>query len=76
VSIGNILSCDGHAKLADLEYAKKMGDSKSHEMRTVSESCITLSCKSLIGSQQGTMQFMSIEMAAREFLFVPSNAFR
>ena len=31
VSIGNILFSDGHAKLADLEYAKKMGDSKSHE---------------------------------------------
>ena len=36
VSIGNILSYDGHAKLADLEYAKKMGDLKSNEMRTAS----------------------------------------
>jgi len=45
VSIGNILSHDGHAKLADLEYAKKIGDLKSHEMRTASESPITISCK-------------------------------
>ena len=47
MSIGNILSCDGHAKLADLEYAKKMGDLKSDEMRTASESPITLSGNSL-----------------------------
>ena len=51
VSIGNILFYDGHVKLADLEYAKKMGDSKSHEMRTASESLVTLSGKSLIASQ-------------------------
>ena len=37
MSIGNILSCDGGAKLADLEYAKKAGEVKSHEMRTVRE---------------------------------------
>ena len=42
VSIGNILSYDGHAKLADLEYAKKMGDLKSHEMRTASEFLIII----------------------------------
>jgi len=55
VSIRNILSCDGHAKLADLEYAKKIGDSETDEMRT------------------GTMQFMSIEVAAHQFLFRPSG---
>ena len=36
MSIGNILSYEGGAKLADLEYAKKVGDVKSHEMRTAS----------------------------------------
>jgi hypothetical protein len=73
VSIGNILLCDGRVKLADLEYTKKMGDLKSHEMRTASESLITLFGKSLIASQQGTMDFMSIEVAAQNFLFVPSD---
>jgi hypothetical protein len=42
VSIGNILSYNGQAKLADLEYAKKMGDLTSHETRAVSEFTITL----------------------------------
>ena len=42
MSIGNILSCDGHAKLADLEYAKKMGDLKRHEIRAASEFLITI----------------------------------
>jgi hypothetical protein len=37
VSVGNILLWEGGAKLADLEYAKKVGDAKSHEMRTASE---------------------------------------
>jgi len=75
VSTGNILTYNGQAKLADLEYAKKMGDLKSHEMRTASESPISLSGKSLIASQQGTMQFMfmSIEVAAQLFLFCPLN---
>jgi hypothetical protein len=40
-------------------------------MRTASESPITLSGKSLIGSQQGTMHFMSVEVAAENFLFRP-----
>jgi hypothetical protein len=71
LSLGNILSCDGHAKLSDLEYAKRVGDLKSHEMRTASESPITLCGESLIG--QGTMHFMSIEVAARNFLFFPSD---
>ncbi|KAN0109363.1 hypothetical protein V8E52_009407 [Russula decolorans] len=56
VSAGNILFCDGHGKLADLEYAKKMGESKSHGMRT------------------GTKNFMSIEIAAEDFLFFPSES--
>jgi hypothetical protein len=41
VSIGNILSCDGHGKLADLEYAKKTSDLTSHDERTASEFPIT-----------------------------------
>ena len=73
VSIGNILSCDGHAKLADLEYAKKMGDLNSHDMRTASESPISLSGKLLITPQQGTRDFMSVEVAAHTFIFTPSN---
>ena len=73
MSVANILSCDGHAKLADLEHAKKMDDSKSLEMRTASESHITLSGKSLIVSQQGTLSFMPIEVAAKRFLFLPSR---
>jgi serine/threonine protein kinase len=43
VSVGNILLCKEGAKLADLEYAKKAGDVKSHEMRTASRSPLTLS---------------------------------
>ena len=35
VSIGNIL---GSAKLGDLEYAKKIGDTRSHDVRTASGS--------------------------------------
>ena len=72
MSIGNILSHEGQAKLADLEYVKKTSDLTSHEMRTASESII-LSGKSLIASQQGTMHFMSIEVAAQTFLFVPPD---
>lgn len=71
MSVGNILSCDGVAKLADLEYAKNIGDVTSHEMRTASESSIDLSGKSLTESQQGTMHFMSIEVATQRFLFRP-----
>jgi hypothetical protein len=71
VSIGNILSYNGQAKLADLEYAKKMGDLTRHEMRTASEYPITLTRKPLITSQQGTKDFMSIEVAAQRFLFPP-----
>jgi hypothetical protein len=40
-------------------------------MQTSSESPITLSSESLIASQQGTMQFMSIEVATQDFLFCP-----
>ena len=36
MSIGNILFCDGGAKLADLEYAKRVGDTKCHDLRTAS----------------------------------------
>jgi serine/threonine protein kinase len=43
VSVGNILSYKGEAKLADLEYAKRVGDGKSHEMRTASRSSMNLS---------------------------------
>ena len=48
MSIGNIMSYDGHAKLSDLEYAKKTSDLTSHEKRMASESSITLYGKSLI----------------------------
>ena len=41
VSIGNILEYEGGAKLADLEYAKRVGDLKRHEMRTASASSIS-----------------------------------
>ena len=50
VSIGNILCCNEQAKLSDLEYAKKVGDLTSHNMRTASV-LITLSDKLLITSQ-------------------------
>jgi hypothetical protein len=50
MSVGNILLCGGATRLADLEYAKKMGDVKSHEMRTVSESSTTSSSKSSFAS--------------------------
>jgi serine/threonine protein kinase len=36
VSVGNILSCNGQAKLSDFEFAKKVGDEKSCEKRTAS----------------------------------------
>ena len=71
MNLGNILSYNGQAKLADLEYAKRRGDLTSHEMRTASGCPITLSGKSLIASQQGTVHFMSIEVAAQAFLFFP-----
>lgn len=51
VSIGNILSHERSAKLADLEYAKRRGDTKSHEMRTASRSSFSLSRKPLIVGQ-------------------------
>lgn len=74
VSIGNILSYNGSAKLADLEYAKKVDDLQTHERRMASKFCIVLSCKSLIESQQGTLQFMSIEVDTQAFLFyTPSD---
>jgi serine/threonine protein kinase len=68
VSIGNILSYEGEAKLADLEYAKRVGEVKSHEMRTASGSSSNVSNEPLIMPQQGTMHFMSIEVAAHKFL--------
>ena len=43
VSVGNILSYEGEAKLADFEYAKRVGNVKSHEMRTASGSSTNLS---------------------------------
>ncbi|KAF9513075.1 hypothetical protein BS47DRAFT_1017359 [Hydnum rufescens UP504] len=55
VSIGNMLWYKGGGKLGDLEYAKKMGDMTSHDLRT------------------GTIQFMSIEVAAYRFLFPPAQ---
>ncbi|KAF9507779.1 hypothetical protein BS47DRAFT_1385014 [Hydnum rufescens UP504] len=61
VSIGNILWYKGGGKLGDLEYAKKMGDMMSHDLRTASGTCI------------GTIQFMSIEVAAHRFLFPPAQ---
>ena len=51
MSIGNILSHERGAKLADLEYAKRVGDVKSHEMRTASRSSFNLSGKPLIAGQ-------------------------
>jgi Fungal protein kinase len=75
VSIGNILSYNGAAKLADLEYAKKVGDTKTHDMRTASRwISIHLSNKSLTVHRQGTMHFMSIEVAAHMFLFLPQQS--
>ena len=71
MSTGNILSYNGHVKLSDLEYAKKRSDLTGHEMPTVSESPIAFSGKSLIASQQGSMDFMSIEVAARIYRFYP-----
>jgi hypothetical protein len=67
------LSYGGHAKLSDLEYAKKRGESISHEMRTASESPISFLGKPLIAYQQGTMHFMSVEVAAHDFLFTPQQ---
>jgi hypothetical protein len=75
VSIGNILSYKGGAKLADLEYAKKVGNTMSHDMRTASGSPLTYPDNPLSVSQQGTMHFMSIEGAARMFLFRPRQSF-
>ena len=43
-------------------------------MRTASGYLITLSGKSLIASQQGTMHFMSVEVAAQAFLFSNSGS--
>ena len=71
MNLWNILSYNGQTKLADLEYAKRRGDLTSHEMRTASGYPITLSGISLIASQQGTVHFMSIEVAAQAFLFFP-----
>ena len=43
MSVSNILLCEGGAKLADLEYVKKVGDVKSHEMQMASE--CSLACQ-------------------------------
>jgi len=67
------LSCNGGAKLADLEYAKKMGNTKSHDMRTASGSPLHFPAKN-DRALQGTMHFMSIEVAARIFLFLPQQS--
>ncbi|KAF9507935.1 hypothetical protein BS47DRAFT_1366317 [Hydnum rufescens UP504] len=61
VSIGNILYHERGGKLADLEYAKRIGDMMSHEMRTA--------CRTLLG----TIHFMSIEVSTQEFLFPPDE---
>lgn len=71
VSIGNILYYDDKGKLADLEYAKKTTSLASHELRTASESPISLSGKSLIVSQQGTIQFISVEATQKIYIFAP-----
>lgn len=36
ISLGNILRIGNQGKIADLEYAKRMGSEQSHEVRTVS----------------------------------------
>jgi hypothetical protein len=71
VSVGNILSCGGIAKLANPECGKKVGDVKSHEMWTASGSSINWSGKPLTIPQQGTMHFMLLEVAVQKFLFQP-----
>ena len=43
VSIGNILWHNDDGKLADLEYAKRVGYTTSHDLRTASETCIVIS---------------------------------
>jgi serine/threonine protein kinase len=35
ISAGNVLEFNGNGKLSDLEYAIKMDDESSHEIRTV-----------------------------------------
>jgi hypothetical protein len=74
----NMLLCDGIAKLADLENAKKLSDHKTHEIQMARKFSITLSGKSLIIwfiSQQGNIKFMSIEAAAHMFLFHPFDEY-
>ena len=59
MSTGNILIYEGGAKLADLEYAKKVGgNATSHDMRTVSECSDTSIAQVLKGTGYIALSFM------------------
>ena len=51
MSVGNIFSYRGGAKLANLEYVKRVIDNKSHEMRTASRPFFNLLGELLIMCQ-------------------------
>ena len=73
MSIGNIFRYREGTKLADLEYAKKtVGNMTSHNMRTASGFSNKLLTKP-IDFKQGTLRFMSVEVAANQYLFLPSD---
>jgi serine/threonine protein kinase len=76
ISTGNILLCQGHGKLSDLEYAKEMGTGDGREVRTV---CFTNSSSApciLTSVAQGTDYFMAIEIAIQRYLFLPDDTSR
>ncbi len=70
VSAGNILMCDGRAKLADLEFAKEYGSGQTSYVRTVSPLLLTNN-HYLILFPQGTYSFMSGEVARGKYTYRP-----
>ena len=72
VSIGSILCYTGGGNLGDLEYAKRIGDTTSHDMCMASRVRLVIWWRTE-PSQQGTMHFMSIEVFAQLFLFPPDE---
>ncbi len=70
ISTGNILiDANGNARLADLEYAKRLEDNSIHVVRTVRvRSMFSLKLYAII-TLQGTADFMSIEVDHQRYLF-------
>ena len=67
ISPGNLMRIGGLVKLADLEYAKRLGSDKTHDFRTVSFYWVDPVL--VVTLLQGTHHFMACEVESHDYLF-------